>query len=216
MALKYAAKPVVAAPFARALGGGCEIPLHCARVQASAETYMGLVELGVGLIPAGGGCKEMLLRLKDARRAFELIGMAKVSSSAEDARQLGFLTKGDHVSMNPNRLIGDAKALALALARDYAPGIPRNDIKVGGESAFAMLKLGAWSMHKGGYISDYDVIIAEKLAHVLSGGRLTGEQTVSEQHLLDLEREAFLSLCGQTKTQERMQYMLKTGKPLRN
>lgn len=216
MALKYAAKPVVAVPFARALGGGCEIPLHCARVQASAETYMGLVEVGVGLIPAGGGCKEMLLRLKDARRAFELIGMAKVSSSAEDARQLGFLTKGDHVSMNPSRLIGDAKALALALARDYAPGIPRNDIKVGGESAFAMLKLGAWSMHKGGYISDYDVVIAEKLGHVLSGGRLTGEQTVSEQHLLDLEREAFLSLCGNAKTQERMQYMLKTGKPLRN
>jgi len=216
MALKYAAKPVVAAPFARALGGGCEIPLHCAAVQASAETYMGLVEVGVGVIPAGGGCKEMLLRLKDARGAFELIGMAKVSSSAEDARSLGFLDKSDHVSMNPERLIGDAKALALELARDYAPGVPRTDIKVGGESAFAMLKLGAWAMHKGGYITDYDMVVAEKLANVLSGGRLTGEQTVSEQHLLDLEREAFLSLCGQAKTQERMQFMLKTGKPLRN
>ena len=216
MAMKYAAKPVVAAPFARSLGGGCEIPLHCAAVQASAETYMGLVEVGVGVIPGGGGCKEMLLRLKDARRAFELIGMAKVSSSAEEARQLGFLNKGDHVSMNPNRLIGDAKALALELARDYAPGIPRTDIKVGGESAFAMLKLGAWAMHKGGYITDYDVVVAEKLANVLAGGRLTGEQTVSEQYLLDLEREAFLSLCGNPKTQERMQFMLKTGKPLRN
>ena len=118
--------------------------------------------------------------------------------------------------MNPDRLIGDAKELALSLARDYAPGVPRTDIKVGGESAFALLKLGVWTMRQGGYISDYDVVVAEKLAHVLSGGRLTGEQTVSEQYLLDLEREAFLSLCGNPKTQERMQYMLKTGKPLRN
>jgi len=216
MALKYTQKPVVAAPFSRSLGGGCEIPLHCTRVQASAETYMGLVEVGVGLIPAGGGCKEMVVRLGDARRAFELIGMAKVSSSAEEARQLGFLRASDHISMNPDRLIGDAKHLALALAADYAPGVPRTDIKVGGEPAFAMLKLGAWTMRQGGYISDYDVVVAEKLANVLSGGRLTGEQTVSEQYLLDLEREAFLSLCGNPKTQERMQFMLKTGKPLRN
>jgi 3-hydroxyacyl-CoA dehydrogenase len=216
MALKYAAKPVVAAPFSRSLGGGCEIPLHATRVQASAETYMGLVEVGVGLIPGGGGCKELLLRLKDPRRAFELIGMAKVSSSAEEARVFGFLNKGDHISMNGERLIGDAKALALALARDYRPGIPRTDITVGGENAFAMLKLGAWTMQQGGYISDYDVVVAEKLALILSGGRLTGEQMVSEQYLLDLEREAFLSLCGNPKTQERMQYMLKTGKPLRN
>ncbi len=216
MALKYAPRPVVAAPFARALGGGCEIPLHTARMQASAETYIGLVEVGVGLIPAGGGCKEMLLRLKDPRRVFELIGMAKVSSSAEDARQLGFLTRADRISMNPDRLIGDAKRLALSLAADYRPSFPRRDIKVGGESAFALLKLGAWSMQQGGYISDYDMAVGEKLAHVLSGGRLTGEQVVSEQYLLDLEREAFLSLCGNMKTQERMQYMLKTGKPLRN
>jgi 3-hydroxyacyl-CoA dehydrogenase len=216
LALKYARCPVVVAPFARSLGGGCEIPLHAARVQASAETYMGLVEVGVGLIPAGGGCKEMLLRLKDPRRAFELIGMAKVSSSAEDARQLGFLTSADRVSMNPERLVGDAKELALSLVKDYVPGSPRTDIKVGGDNAFAMLKLGAWSMFKGGYISEYDMVVGEKLAHVLSGGRLTGEQTVSEQCLLDLEREAFLSLCGNPKTQERMQYMLKTGKPLRN
>jgi 3-hydroxyacyl-CoA dehydrogenase len=216
MALKYAAKPVVAAPFARSLGGGCEIPLHATRVQASAETYMGLVEVGVGLIPAGGGCKELLLRLKDPRRVFELIGMAKVSSSADEARALGLLHKGDHVSMNADRLIGDAKATALALVRDYVSGTPRTDIAVGGESAFAMLKLGAWTMKQGGYISDYDVIVAEKLAQILSGGRLTGDQVVSEQYLLDLEREAFLSLCGNPKTQERMQFMLKTGKPLRN
>jgi 3-hydroxyacyl-CoA dehydrogenase len=216
MALKYARKPVVAAPFARSLGGGCEIPLHAARVQASAETYMGLVEVGVGVIPGAGGCKELLLRLKDSRRVFELIGMAKVSSSAEEARTLGFLSPVDRVSMNPERLIGDAKELALSMVADYTPGVPRTDVKVGGENAFALLKLGAWSMHEGGYISDYDMAVAEKLAHVLSGGRLTGDQVVSEQYLLDLEREAFLSLCGNPKTQERMQYMLKTGKPLRN
>ncbi len=126
MALKYAAKPVVAAPFARSLGGGCEIPLHCARVQASAETYMGLVEVGVGLIPAGGGCKELLLRLKDPRRVFELIGYGQSFDPAPKMpAHLGFLNKGDHISMNPDRLIGDAKALALSLVRDYAPGTPR-------------------------------------------------------------------------------------------
>jgi 3-hydroxyacyl-CoA dehydrogenase len=216
MALKYAPKPVVAAPFSRALGGGCEIPLHCTRIQASAETYMGLVEVGVGLIPGAGGTKEMVVRLQDARKAFELIGMAKVSSSAEEARQLGFLNKSDRISMNPDLLIQDAKELALSLVKDYQPGVPRTDVKVGGESAFALLKLGAWTMRQGGYISDYDIVVAEKLAHVLSGGRLTGEQLVSEQYLLDLEREAFLSLCGNPKTQERMQFMLKTGKPLRN
>ncbi|HTB12920.1 MAG TPA: 3-hydroxyacyl-CoA dehydrogenase/enoyl-CoA hydratase family protein [Bryobacteraceae bacterium] len=216
MALKYAPKPVVAAPFSRALGGGCEIPIHCSRIQASAETYIGLVEVGVGLIPGAGGTKEMTIRLQDARKTFELIAMAKVSSSAEEARQLGYLNKTDRISMNPNRLIDDAKELALSLVKDYQPGTPRADVKVGGESAFALMKLGAWTMRQGGYISDYDVIVAEKLAHVISGGRLTGEQLVSEQYLLDLEREAFLSLCGNPKTQERMQYMLKTGKPLRN
>src|SRR5580698_3887562 len=216
MALKYAPKPVVAAPFSRALGGGCEIPLHSTRIQASAETYIGLVEVGVGLIPGAGGTKEMTVRFEDARRTFELIAMAKVSSSAEDARQLGYLTKSDRISMNPNRLIEDAKELALSLVKDYQPGVPRTNVKVGGESAFAMMKLGAWTMRQGGYISDYDVVVAEKLAHVISGGRLTGEQQVSEQYLLDLEREAFLSLCGNPKTQERLQFMLKTGKPLRN
>jgi 3-hydroxyacyl-CoA dehydrogenase len=216
MALKYAAKPVVAAPFARALGGGCEIVLHSTRAQASAETYIGLVEMGVGVIPAGGGTKEMLLRLKDPRRAFELIGYAKVSTSADDAKKLGLLRQEDAVTMNPERVIADAKELALALVPLYQPGAPRADIRVAGESGFALLKLGAWSLRQGEYISDYDLIIAEKLAYILSGGRLTGEQTVSEQYLLDLEREAFLSLCGNVKTQERMGYMLKTGKPLRN
>ena len=216
MALKYAAKPVVAAPFSRALGGGCELVMHCTRAQASAETYMGLVEVGVGLIPAGGGCKELLARLKDPLRIFELIGYAKVSSSADDAQKLGLLHRADPISMNPERLIFDAKALALSLVPNYSPGVPRNDIKVAGESAYALMKLGAWSAREGHFISDYDLIIAEKLAHVLSGGGYPSPQSVSEQYLLDLEREAFLSLCGNPKTQERMQYMLKTGKPLRN
>lgn len=216
MALKYASRPVVAAPFARTLGGGCEIVLHSTRAQASAETYIGLVEVGVGLIPGAGGCKELLLRLKDPRKVFELIGYAKVSASAEDAKKLGLLNRTDSISMNPERLIGDAKALALSLVPGYAPGTPRTDIKVAGESGFALLKLGAWTLRQGHYISDHDVFIAEKLGNILCGGRLTGEQTVSEQYLLDLEREAFLSLCGHPKTQERMAYMLKTGKPLRN
>jgi 3-hydroxyacyl-CoA dehydrogenase len=216
MALKYAAKPVVAAPFSRALGGGCEIVLHCTRAQASAETYIGLVEVGVGLIPAGGGCKELIARLHDPMKIFELIGYAKVSSSAEDAKKLGLLHRSDSISMNPERLIFDAKALALSLVPGYSPSAPRTDIKVSGESAYAMMKLAAWSARQGHFISDHELLIAGKLAHILSGGRLVGEQTVSEQYLLDLEREAFLSLCGNPKTQERMQYMLKTGKPLRN
>jgi 3-hydroxyacyl-CoA dehydrogenase len=215
MAMKYAAKPVVSAPFARTLGGGCEIALHTS-TQASAELYMGLVEVGVGLIPGGGGCKELLVRLKDPRRVFELIGYAKVSSSADEAKALGLLDRNAPVSMNPERLIGDAKARALALVPNYNPGVPRTDIKVAGESGLALLKLGLWTARQGNYISDYDVVVGQKLATILTGGCLTGEQTVSEQYLLDLEREAFLSLCGNPKTQERMGYMLKTGKPLRN
>jgi 3-hydroxyacyl-CoA dehydrogenase len=216
MAIKYAAKPVVAAPFQRALGGGCEIALHATRCQASAELYMGLVEVAVGLIPGGGGCKELLIRLKDPRKVFELAGYAKVSTSAGDAQKLGLLNRVDSISMNRDRLIADAKSLALSLVPGYAASAPRLDIPVGGESVYSMLKLGAWSARQGNYISDHDMVIAEKLALILSGGRLTGQQLVSEQYLLDLEREAFLSLCGNPKTQERMGYMLKTGKPLRN
>jgi 3-hydroxyacyl-CoA dehydrogenase len=215
MALKYAHKPVVSAPFARTLGGGCEIVLHTIP-QASAELYMGQVELGVGLIPAAGGCKELVLRLKDARKAFELIGMAKVSTSAEEAKSLGLLDRSVPISMNPERLIADAKALALTLAPHYIPGVPRTDVKVGGDAAYGLLKLGVWSFQQGNYITEHDAVIGEKLAYVLAGGRLVGEHMVSEQYLLDLEREAFLSLCGNVKTQERMAYMLKTGKPLRN
>ncbi|HYP15463.1 MAG TPA: 3-hydroxyacyl-CoA dehydrogenase NAD-binding domain-containing protein, partial [Bryobacteraceae bacterium] len=216
MALKYAAKPVVAAPFSRVLGGGAEVVLHCTRSQASAELYMGLVEVGVGLIPAGGGCKEMLIRLREPRRIFELIGMAKVSGSAEEAHELGLLHKADRVSMNPERLIEDAKQSALALVTTHTPGATRHDVPVAGEAGYAAMKLGAWMMHEGAYISDHDMVIAEKLAHVLSGGRATRAGMISEQSLLDLEREAFLSLCGMPKTQERIAYMLKNGKPLRN
>jgi 3-hydroxyacyl-CoA dehydrogenase len=215
LAMKYSKKPVVAAPFSRVLGGGAEICLHAAAMQASAETYIGLVEVGVGVLPAAGGCKEMLLRVGDPRTIVERIGQAKVSGSAAEARQLGFLRDSDRISMNPDRLIADAKELALELAREYTPP-QRAQVKVGGEAAFALLKLGIWTYRQGGYISDYDVIVLEQVAHVISGGRLTGEQTVPEQYILDLEREAFLSLCGSAKTQERIQYTLKTGKPLRN
>ncbi len=216
MAMKYASRPVVAAVFGMALGGGCEVVLHAGRVQAAAETYMGLVETGVGLIPAGGGCKEMLLRLGSAKRAFDLIGFGKVSESAAHARELGFLRDRDAVSMNRERLTADAKAAALGMVASWAPGMPRQDIPVEGASGYALLEMGVKLAAEGGYISAYDTVVGEKLAFILSGGRLTGAQKVSEQYLLDLEREAFLSLCGNPQTQERMQYMLKNGKPLRN
>ena len=216
MAMKYAGRPVVAAVFGMALGGGCEVALHAGRMQAAAETYMGLVEPGVGLIPAGGGAKEMLLRLGDAKRAFELIGYAKVSESAAHARDLGFLRPADGISMNRERLTADAKAAALAMVASWAPGAPRQDIPVEGEAGYAQLRMTLKLAEEGGYITAYDCVVGEKLAHILSGGRLTGNQKVSEQYLLDLEREAFLSLCGNPQTQDRMQYMLKNGKPLRN
>jgi len=216
MSLKYAPKPVVSAPFNMALGGGCEIPLHSTRIQASAELYMGLVEVGVGVIPAGGGCKEMLLRSRDVKKIFEQIGFAKVSSSAGEAREFRYLRDGDRISMNPERLIDDAKELALSLVESYAPGAPRTDIPVSGEAGYALMQMGVWMARQGGYISAYDAVVGEKLAWILSGGKLTGHPLVSEQYLLDLEREAFLSLCGRRETQQRIQHMLKTGKPLRN
>jgi len=216
MAIKYAPVPVVVAAHGRALGGGCEIILHGPRVQASAELYAGLVEVGVGLIPGGGGCKELIARYGDPKKAFELIGFAKVSTSAANAKEIGLLDASAGISMNPDRLIADARAEAAAMASSYRPSTPRNDVKVAGEPGVALLKMGAWMAHQGGYITDYDLEIAGKLAHVLCGGRLSAESLVSEQYLLDLEREAFLSLCGDPRTQARMQHMLKTGKPLRN
>ena len=177
---------------------------------------MGLVEVGVGVIPAGGGCKEMLTRSHDVKKLFEQIGFAKVSSSAAEARELRYLRDGDSISMNPERLVDDAKHLALSLIPTYAPGAPRADITVSGEAGYALMKMGIWMARQGGYISEYDAVVGEKLAYILSGGKLSGTPQVSEQYLLDLEREAFLSLCGRKETQQRIQHMLKTGKPLRN
>jgi 3-hydroxyacyl-CoA dehydrogenase len=231
MALKYAPKPVVAAPFGMTLGGGTEMCLHSTRVRAAAETYMGLPEAGVGLIPAGGGTKEMLLRALDGvpadpdadpftyvKEVFLNIGMAKVSTSAEEARRLRYLSPQDSISMNRDRQISDAKQLALDLVRlGYRPTQPRQDIRALGQPAFTKMQLGLHLMRRAEYISDYDVVVATQLAKVLSGGgEFTSPQLVSEQYLLDLEREAFLSLCGQRKTLERIQFTLKKGKPLRN
>ncbi|MBZ5542816.1 MAG: 3-hydroxyacyl-CoA dehydrogenase/enoyl-CoA hydratase family protein [Acidobacteriia bacterium] len=231
MALKYAARPVVAAPHGLTLGGGVEMMLHAARVRAAAETYMGLVEMGVGLIPAGGGTKEMLLRAMDdvpqdpdadpfvnLKEVFTNIGMAKVSSSAEDARKLGYLRPQDSISMNRDRQIADAKQVALDLVKlGYRPAKPREDVLVLGQAGFAKMKLGLHLLRRAEYISDYDVVIGTHLARILSGGgEFTSPQRVSEQFLLDLEREAFVSLCGEKKTQERIQHMLKKGKALRN
>jgi 3-hydroxyacyl-CoA dehydrogenase len=196
-------------------------------VQAHAETYMGLVEAGVGLIPAGGGTKEMLARAMEAtpsgvdpspavQRVFETIGFAKTSTNAADAARIGYLRDEDGITMNRDRLIADAKRLALQLAATgYRPCRPREAIRVGGESTRATLKLGVHLAWRAGRISDHDALIGRTLAHVLSGGAL-GSPTVTEQQLLDLEREAFLSLCGERKTLERIAHTLKTGKPLRN
>jgi 3-hydroxyacyl-CoA dehydrogenase len=227
MALKYADVPVIVAPAGLALGGGCEIVLHADRVQAAAETYMGLVEVGVGLIPAGGGTKEMLARAMEAapsgadplplvQRVFETIGFAKVSASGPDARRLGYLRDPDGISMNRDRLLEDAKSIALARVPDYVRPQPRAAIRVGGSGVLAALKLGIHLAWRAGRISDHDALIGRKLAWILAGGDAPHATTATEQQLLDLEREAFLSLCGERKTQERIAHTLKTGKPLRN
>jgi 3-hydroxyacyl-CoA dehydrogenase len=230
MSLRYSPKPVVVAPFGMTFGGGCEYTLHADRVRASAETYIGLVEVGVGLIPAGSGTKEMTMRAMNAakatpdadpfafiRKTFEMIGMGKVATSAEEARSWGILRKEDSITMNSERLIADAKQEVLNLAASgYVQPQQRTDILALGESAFATLKLGLHSMKRGGFISDHDELIGRKLAKVMTGGDLNHPTYVSEQYLIDLEREAFLSLCGERKTQERIAHTLKTGKPLRN
>src|SRR6202165_1712146 len=246
LALKYAPKPVVAAPQGWGLAGGCEISLHAARIQAAAEAYIGLVETGVGLIPGGGGTKEMLIRANEhaggtgfslssspesdldlfhaLKPIFEAIAMAKVGTSAEECRDLGYLRREDGVSMNRDRLVADAKESALALVRGgYKPlaaswqeGAQTTQIKVLGEQFLAGAKLAIHMMLRGGYASEYDAHVGRKLANILAGGPLTSPQLVSEQYVLDLEREAFVSLCGEKKTQERIAHTLKTGKPLRN
>ena len=232
-AIKFCPRPVVVAPYGMCLGGGVEISLHAAARHPHAELYMGLVETGVGLIPAGGGCKEMLLRALEAgpaggrgdelvvfealKKNFETIAMAKVSTSAADARSLWFLREADEITMNRARLLTDAKARARAIAdAGYSAPVVRTDIAVPGESVLATLKLGVWMMREGEFISDHDVKVANWAAYALCGGNVTPGTLVSGQHLLDLEREAFLSLCGEKKTQERIAFTLKTGKPLRN
>jgi 3-hydroxyacyl-CoA dehydrogenase len=228
-ALRFAEVPAIVATAGMTLGGGCEIALHADRVQAAAESYIGLVEVGVGLIPAGGGTKEMVARavedlpagqddlLPYAQRVFETIGFARVSTSAADARRLGFLDEADRVTMNRDRLIADAKAFALERVREgHQRRVPRTAIPVGGETVLAALKLGIHLAWRAGRISDHDAVVGRALANVVAGGALPHKTTVSEQYLLDLEREAFLKLCGERKTLERIQHTLKTGKPLRN
>ncbi len=228
MNLRYSPKPVVVAPQGMALGGGCEITIHGDKARAAAEAYIGLVEVGVGLIPGGGGVKEMVLRaVEDAtpdedlfpriRKVSETIAMARVATSAVEARELGFLRETDPITMNRDRLIEDAKQTALAMVREgYTQPHPRTDIPVLGAPALSTIKLAIHMMVRGGFISEYDAHVAKKLAYIITGGDLSHRTLVSEQYLLDLEREAFVSLCGERKTQERIQHMLKTGKPLRN
>ena len=228
MRVRYSAIPVVVAPHGQTLGGGCEITLHADKVQAAAETYIGLVEVGVGLIPAGGGTKEMALRtadrytkgdveLNELQNSFMNIAMAKVATSAYEAMDMDYIRRNDGISVNQDRRIADAKAVALQLANQgYVQQAQRTDIKVQGRAGIALFKGGISGMQVGRYISEHDAKIAEKLAYVICGGDLSYPQEVSEQYLLDLEREAFLSLCGEKKTLERIQSILQKGKPLRN
>jgi 3-hydroxyacyl-CoA dehydrogenase len=239
-AIKFSPKPVVSAPFGLCLAGGTEISLHAAARQPHAELYTGLVEVGVGLLPGGGGCKEMLLRAVDSaaasrgkssgealagsvemleamKKAFETIATAKVATSAHEARAFGFLNDSDRITMNRERVLSDAKARALELVRaGYEPPVPRTEIPAPGENLLAALKMGVHLMRQGDFITDYEVKLGTKIAGVLCGGNITPGTPVSEQYILDLEREGFKSLCGEKKTQERIQYTLKTGKTLRN
>lgn len=228
--LKYCKKPVVICPAGMTLGGGCEISLYGDRIQAAAELYMGLVEIGAGVLPAGGGCTAMVARalagvpadLKINRmpfiqRVFETIAMAKVSKSAEEARELGFLRPFDGVSISRDRLIYDAKQVVLGLARaGYKPPLPPDNLILPGRDGFALLKLGLYAFGLGGYVTEHDKVCAEKIAWVLCGGDIEPNTKVTEQHILDLECEGFLSLAGMEKSQARMEALLRTGKPLRN
>ena len=246
MAFRYSPKPVVAAPFGLALGGGCEVSMGCDKIRAYGELYMGLVEVGVGLIPAGGGCKEMVLRMDERlkepflkspikwskdiwwskapdpgpfpkiAKAFETIAFAKVSTSAKEAVESGFLRKSDGITLSRERLIADAKNDVLGLAKNYQQPKPREDIMLPGQGGKTALLSSVRDARTKGQITEHDVTVASAVAHVLAGGDRIGPYLVSEQTLLDLELEQFLSLVGQEKTQARMQQMLMTGKPLRN
>jgi 3-hydroxyacyl-CoA dehydrogenase len=241
-AIKFCPRPVVAAPFNLCLGGGAEISLNAARRQPHAELYMGLVESGVGIVPAGGGTKEMTLRAVDAARAasnldpatnpvkfaqsadlhhalrqrFETMALAKVSTSAAEARALDFLAPADRITMNREHLIEDARAAAISLAEAGYSAPPSRTIPAAGDAALANLKLGIHLMRQAEYISDHDAKVATHIARIMCGGAVTPGSLITEHSLLDLEREAFLSLCGERKTQERIAFTLKTGKPLRN
>ncbi|MBK5096091.1 MAG: enoyl-CoA hydratase/isomerase family protein, partial [Deltaproteobacteria bacterium] len=230
MRLRYSEKPVVAAPAGITLGGGTEICLGADRIRAAAETYMGLVEVGVGVLPAGGGTKEMVIRhlegipdgvsadpLPFLRKAFETIGMAKVATSAKEARELGFLRPWDRISIQRDFLIQEAKNVVLGMNREgYEMPRPRTDIALPGRSEFSTFAYALYAMKVAGHISEYDEQIGRKIAFVMTGGDIPRGTRLSEQDLLDLEREAFLSLCGEEKTQARIQHMLMKGKPLRN
>jgi len=238
MRIKYSEKPVVAAPFRMTLGGGCEVCLASSTVRAHAECYMGQVEVGVGLIPAAGGTKEMLLRAIDCIPAsvpsavpgggrpdlipyvantFQTIAMAKVSTSAQDAKVLGYLRPHDGITMSYDHLLHDAKQVVIALEKTgYRPPRPRNQIRATGRSGMALIEFLIYLLREGLYISDYDTIVAKKVAYVLTGGDVEQNTLVTEHYILDLEREAFVSLCGEEKTQARIKHMLETGRPLRN
>lgn len=230
MRLRYSERPVVAAPAGMALGGGCEICLGADRVRAAAESYLGLVEVGVGLLPAGGGTKEMVVRhlegipdgvsadpLPFLRKAFETIGTGKVAGSAKEARELGFLRPSDRISLQRDFLLQDAKSTVLAMNMEgYEMPRPRTDIVLPGTSEYANFAYGLYTMRVAGQISEYDERLGRKIAFVITGGNVPRGTRLSEQDLLDLEREAFLSLCGEEKTQARIQHMLMKGKPLRN
>jgi 3-hydroxyacyl-CoA dehydrogenase len=231
MKVRFCAKPVVTAPFGRVLGGGVEVAMAGARIVAASETYMGLVEVGVGLIPGAGGCKELVRRVVSpamkktpgadpllfVQKVLEIVGTGKVSSSAEEARSFGFLSEGDRVVMNRDHLLHEAKAEVLALhAAGYAPPAREHNCYAAGWNVLAGLKAGIYVLQQGGYASEYDALISGRLAHVLCGGDLSSGQWLDEQYFLDLERAVFVELSKQSKTHERIKHMLETGKPLRN
>ena len=228
MRCRYSSIPVVAATQGYVFGGGCETIMHCDAAMCAAESYIGLVEVGVGLIPGGAGTKEFALRLSDSFyggdvmipkliERFKTIAMASVATSAHQAFDYGYLIEGrDHVVMNTRRNIGEAKQKVLELADNYVQPIQRTDIKVLGQTGLAACYIAANELSLGNYASEHDIKIAKKVAYVLCGGDLSGNPLVSEQYLLDIEREAFLSLAGEKKTMERIQHMLQTNKPLRN
>lgn len=231
MKMKYAPFPVVTAPFGMVLGGGLEVAMHGDVICAAAETYCGLVEVGVGVIPAGGGCKEFLLRNVEStlnnpnipntfgqvRKAFECIAMAKVCMNAQEAVENNMLRPTDHITVSKDYLLDDAKQLVLGLAKaGYSPKSPRKDIKMLGRQYYAAFLNAVWTMQQGNYISEHDAIITRWVGKILTGGDVATNAIMTEQDVLDLEREAFVSLCGTEKTQARMEYMLKNNKPLRN